>query len=219
MRRPLAAALLSLVPSLLAAQTTIATGGGDVVHSFGPGSTPTYGQTFVAPTNGDTRLDQFSFWLKPEPALHIRGYVFAWDDALDRVSGPALFTSATFSGPGGSGFQRVDVNTGGVTLVGGTTYVAFLSTLGLGGSGSIEWEFSSPGNPYADGAFVYANGGDLTQSWDGGSGTYKTNGGDARFALTFNATSNVVPEPGTWALLATGLVAVGGIARRRVRAG
>ena len=221
MRRTLAAALLSLAPALLAAQTTLSTGGGSSVGSFGPGATSTYGQTFLAPTNGDTRLDAFAFWLNPSSSINMRGYVFAWDDAQQRATGPALFTGSTFAGPTGPGFGRVDVSTGGVTLVGGTRYVALLSTVGLSGSGSTTWERSAAGNSYADGAFVYYNTGSLaslnTQSWDGGSGNHITQGGDIRFEMTFNASSNVVPEPGTWALLATGLVAIGAAGARRRR--
>ena len=41
---------------------------------------------------------------------------------------------------------------------------------------------------------------------------------DALDDLSVTAASTVTPEPGTWALLASGLAAVGGVARRRRRA-
>jgi hypothetical protein len=41
------------------------------------------------------------------PSLNFQAYVFAWDQAMLRVSGSALFTSAIMSGPAGAGFNQV----------------------------------------------------------------------------------------------------------------
>jgi hypothetical protein len=41
---------------------------------------------------------------------------------------------------------------------------------------------------------------------------------DVVFRAEFTGGTSVVPEPGTWALLGTGLLVVGGIAARRRRA-
>jgi hypothetical protein len=213
----LVAATLLGAASIAGAQTTIGAPGGASVCCFA--GTPTYGQTFMVPTNGDSQLDAFSFWLGSASNLQFKAYVYAWDAAGMRASGPALFTSALMSAPNaGAGFHEVAVSTGGVSLTGGNLYVAFLSNVGVGGTSSNSWEYST-GDTYAAGQFVYHYTG---SDWTGTAWTpnHQGVGRDLRFEMQFSATQmSQVPEPATVALSATGLLALGGIgAFRRRRA-
>ena len=208
----LVAAALLAATSVAGAQTTIGAPGGAGVSTFGKPNTQTYGQTFTVPTNGDTSLDAFSFWLGASSTLNFRGYVYAWDNVASRATGSALFTSAIASAPtsASGGFQQVITSTGGLSLTGGAMYVAFLSTSGVAGTGGISWELSAT-SPYAGGMFVYANNGENTAAWTGQSWD-NFGGSDVRFEMQFSAGQvSAVPEPATVALSATGLLALGGL--------
>ena len=213
-------ALLLFVPALAAAQTVIATPEPRQRSetSAGDGFAFAVGQTFLAPTT-DTRLDQVSFWAASATPGSFTAYVFAWDAATNRATGPALFTSARTALPTGDVNSRIDIATGGVELTAGQAFVAFLS---VGGTANAEGRFvvdwgTHFDNPYAGGRNVLQLSPVdaprwTTQAWTGFADD------DLHFAFAFNSDANVVPEPSTYVLLATGLAGLATVARRRRRA-
>lgn len=218
MRRALLAFAFLLTSAVSASAQTVGSGGGSQISAWGKPNTQTYGQTVTAVNSS---FDSFSFWLQGGSDLLFRAYIFAWDQTLLRATGSALFTSVAMAAPGGTGFQQVFIGTGGVSVLTGNMYVAFLSTSGQAGSGSIPWE-STGGDGYTGGAFVFINNGDDLSAWT--NSAWSTNwqgpGSDLRFQASFSDGLAVVPEPGSMLLMATGLagLAAAGLRRRRTSA-
>lgn len=207
-------------------------GASGAVVFFGEGATATYGQTFTV-TGAETRLDSFSFWLNDSlnpDYVDFSAYVYAWDGA--KATGPALFTStpvSTTNNGGSDGWEMFAFDTGGIGLVSGAQYVAFLSASGAfdGQTGNASmWADSA--NPYAGGTFVFMKNGSnfpllLSNNWSVVSGL------DAAFIGSFSdpdppVTPTLVvldrvevAEPASLALLGIGLVALGAARRRRSR--
>ena len=213
-------ASLAFAPMLLSAQTTLFTSGsGSKFVGFGrsfdvSASTQTYGQTFRTPAV-DTKLDTFAVWLQSDDvAFEMKAYVYAWGG--QKATGSALFTSGILFAPAGE-LTKTIVQIGGLNLIAANAYVFFLSTSGLPGSttGGMECANDCFSNDYADGAFVYQINGDDTSKWTNEEWE-NFEGDDLRFEANFSAgDQNVVPEPSTYLLTASGLLGLGAIARRR----
>ena len=97
-------------------------------------------------------------------SVTFQGGVGTWD-------GSAV-TGVLWSGPdghttGAGAFEAVSFDIPeGVVLTPGQAYVIYATSLFSSGSGSNVWG-SVAGDTYADGGFVYQNGGSLSSSWDG----------------------------------------------------
>ncbi len=93
--------------------TTPAWNGSSGISSFGNPNTATYGETITAPTNGDTQLENFTFFINGPSQQSFKGYVYAWNGS--EATGPALYTSPTMSLAGGNAYEATTFNTGAWT--------------------------------------------------------------------------------------------------------
>ncbi len=181
--------------------------------AFGRPGAATFGQTFTALT-GYNRLDQLTFRFFESSNgqdLSFRAYLYAWDG--QKATGNALFASDLRSGSEFSTSTAFTFSTGGVSVVGGQEYVAFVNA---------SEHFANNG-PIAA-MSVQAS----VPSYSGGQGFFLNNGsnfsavtqtpwvrlnGDLAFTASFS--NAVVPEPSSAALVIAGLAALGLSAYRR----
>lgn len=178
----------------------------------GSPSTPTYGETFSAPSV-DTTLNSFSLFLNGGSTGQLQGYVGTWTGA---GVGSILYTSPLTDVTGAN--QEFTFNTGDLELVAGSEYVAFLSTSGpeySSYSGSAAMPAVVPqGSIPGDGMVYLNNGNDTSQFFEGG---WSAPGGyDAEFVADFSSQSSATPEPGSLLLVGTGLLGIAGALRRRL---
>jgi hypothetical protein len=183
-------------------------------HPFGYPDTSTYGETFTAPSNGDHFLNSFSLYMAgpyTSGDIVMGAYIATWDGTK---AGTLLWSSGMIDYPN-TGNAQLDFNTGGLNLTGGGSYIVFLSVSEFYGQSSGQ-SYISGGNGSCPGcAFAYFNNGGnfgelFTNSWDG-SGLQP----DFAFTANFSSSGGQVPEPGTLALLGTGLITAVGVVRRR----
>jgi len=213
----IALTLLVSTISTAAATTVIDTvpawNGGSFVFPFGETNVATFGQTMFVPDD-DTVLDIFTFFVNDSVQeltniIDFQAFVMAWDGS--KATGPILFESSPLS-TSNNGFEEFTIDTGGLSLLGGSEIVAFFSVSnlfdgmpGLAGVGFLPTD-------QVAGEFVAAfNGEDLglltTTDW------FKFGDGSD---LVFTASFSPVPEPGPLALLGFGLLGLG-LARQRRR--
>jgi hypothetical protein len=180
------------------------------------------GENFVVPGGpGNGFLNALTVgvegWSGSPEQVQLRTYVYAWDG--NRPTGSALYTSPIFSPPATRGFVW-HTFAPDVQLTVGGSYVFFLSGVGLPQPNNVTFygiaqRGTTVQDAYVPGIRVNADDPNFanlsTTTW------YKSSDRDIAFELGFGAApAATVPEPGTWALLGSGLLVVGvGAVRRR----
>ncbi|WP_374438216.1 hypothetical protein [Inhella sp.] len=223
MKSTLTALALTTALGFTHAAPTIDTTGASfgTVSPFGESNTATYGQTFLV-TGAETRLQGFQLRLNDNlnsDFVDFAAYVYAWDGA--KATGPQLWASGAQSSSnngGADGMELFSFSTGGVDLVAGQQYVAFLSASNFfdGVNGTAFMELSNS-DAYAGGNFVYFNNGNnfgaLTAStWDCAGSCI--GGRDLWFKADFSAPNNQVPLPASLYLVGIGLLTSGALRRK-----
>jgi uncharacterized protein with beta-barrel porin domain len=140
--------------------TTGSWNGSTFISSWGVPNTATYGQTITA-TAAQGRLFDFTFYLAQQSGTppQYQAFVYQWDAASSRITGPALYSSAVMTAPGGTSYAPVTFNAGGVQLTPGQQYVLMLTTSSVtpNPNATYRWGALTNNTIYAGGHFVFFN--------------------------------------------------------------
>jgi hypothetical protein len=152
--------------------------------AFGALGASAVGQTFVAPAD-ESVLREIAFRLALVPSsITIRAYVYAWDAANARPTGPELFESAPATSIG-TGVETFAFDTGTLGLVPGATYVAFASVAKNVTPPDATGTFWTANDPYPSGTLVSLPGGVSSTAWTSTAWTAAAT--DLAFRVTFGA--------------------------------
>jgi len=190
---------------------------GSGIGPLGTSNVITFGEVFTVPSGGYTQLNSFGFYFQGTLSLVYAG-VAAWTGS---GAGSALFTSLPFSAANGDvsfddNYQRITINTGGLSFVNGQDYVAYVSVAGLASSSGYDGlELGSgAGN---DLGFAYDNSGASPNGDNWISCQVTGCSFNLAYTMDFSQPNQTdVPEPGTVALVGFGLAGIG-VFRRRAR--
>jgi hypothetical protein len=163
-----------------------------------------YGQAFTAPAAPNTFLQQLTVG-----STGLTGFVAPpaqFTAGIHEIGGGNMVGSSLFSQVLGSSFGGFTL-TPDILLRPGATYAVFVELLPGSGLGFDYEHTDADGRAIRCGAAV----GCISLAFPGSSLDL------SGFAVRFGPAPTVVPEPSTLALVGTGLLAVGGAARRRTR--
>ena|SRR5271157_459063 len=184
-------------------------------HPLGYPDTATYGETFTAPSSPNTNLADFGFYMAGPTTpgdIIMSAYIATWTGTQ---AGTLLYTSPSVDYLN-TGNAFLTFNTGGLALNPGGNYVMFLSVSQYYGQSTGESYISSGGATIPGGNFVYYNNeGNFNELFTSG---WNAQGIKPDWAvnLDFNSGAGSTPEPGTLALLGTGLIGAVGFLRRKL---
>jgi len=136
--------------------------GSQFISSFGVPNTATYGQTITV-WDGADPMTGFTFEIKCNNTVTLRGSVYAWDGL--KATGSSLFTSDPQTLQDGD-FQEVSFDTGSLSLPAGD-YVIFASTSAdQSEAPNSACKFGAVADTsYTAGNFVFLNNGTDTSMW------------------------------------------------------
>jgi hypothetical protein len=184
-------------------------------NPFGNPNTATYGETFTAPNSPNTNLADFGFYMAgPQTAgnIELGAYIATWTGTH---AGNLMYSSQEYNYPN-TGNAEIQFNTGGLQLTPGANYVMFLSVSQYYGQSSGLSYVSSGSATIPGGGFAYYNNaGNFSELFTNGWDNYGLTPNWA-VNLDFNSGSGSTPEPGTLALLGTGLLGAIGYMRRKL---
>lgn len=219
------AAVVTLWSTSLQAQdinTGAPVAGGYVFFDTPPSATVrSVGQTFLAPS-ASSALTSLGFHVGAHSLMTYRAYVARFDEGTNSIVGPVLFQSALRVGNGNSfdlALQAIAVPE--LTLTPGQLYLAFLSAADLVSlnPSAVVGRVGVAQLDYAGGALYIVDTPTSLSSLTAAEWRPVADGVlDAAFFATFTSTQQVVPEPATLALVATGLLAAGGLGVGRIPA-
>jgi hypothetical protein len=179
---------------------------------FGYSNTATYGEVITAPSDGNTQLNSFQFYLNEPAGLTFGAYIAPWNGAY---AGPLLYSTPSPIVTAGTGLVPYTVSTGGVNLTASNQYVLFTSISNYYASDSGSGNGAMGGDIFSGGTsstyFVWANNsGDFaslfTGSW-ASTGCVGSGCGQAAFVLDYSSPT-VTPEVPTVVLFGTGLLGI-----------
>ena len=192
-------------------------------HNWSTAPSFAVGQTFT-PLNGS--FDSFSFWMGGELGNVFEVFLYEWDSGVRAKTGSELWSSGPRTAPQDVGGVAGEVVfTPRLALNPNLVYLLFVYQSAFPQI-SVR---TSHGNPYAGGQNVRAEFPAGTSPDDAFSRANiaasesffgDLSDEDMKFTAQFSPTvvpepPTVVPEPSTWVLLATGLLGMGIVARRR----